>query len=183
MFKNDKELLLQLARGTLIAYFKDMDPDTSECAHLTQLKGCFVTLHKKGELRGCIGFIKPIMPLYEQIIAATKAAAFEDPRFEPLDDSELKNIKIEISVLTKPELIKAESQQDYFDSIQIGRDGLIIQSNDGHSALLLPQVAAEYHWSTKQFLDAVSQKAGLDMDAWKRKESKIYKFKAEVFKE
>ncbi len=182
MLRKDQQLLLKLARNTLETYFKDLDPDTSECTHLTQLRGCFVTLHKRGELRGCIGFTKPIMPLFEQIIAATKAAAFEDPRFEPLVAEELKDLHIEISILTKPELIKAGSQQDYFDNIQVGRDGLIIQTN-GHSGLLLPQVAKEYHWTPKQFLDAVSEKAGLDMDAWKHKESKVYKFKAEVFGE
>lgn len=182
MLKNDQQLLLKLSRETLVSYFKDMDPDTSECTHLTQLRGCFVTLYKKGELRGCIGFIKPIMPLFEQVIAATKAAAFEDPRFEPLDDSELKSIKIEISVLSKPELIKAESQQDYLNNIKIGRDGLIVQLY-GQSGLLLPQVAMQYHWTPEQFLDATCDKAGLGPGAWKQKECKVYKFKAEVFSE
>lgn len=182
MLKKDKQLLLRLARDTLESYFKDTDPDTSECTHLTQLRGCFVTLHKNGELRGCIGFTKPIMPLFEQIIAATKAAAFEDPRFEPLVQEELKHIKIEISILTKPELIKAESQEDYLKSISIGKDGLIIQYN-GHSGLLLPQVALEYHWTPEQFLEAVCDKAGLDINAWKNKNAKIYKFQAEVFSE
>ncbi|MBI5377110.1 MAG: AMMECR1 domain-containing protein [Thaumarchaeota archaeon] len=75
MNKKDQQLLLKLARDTLVSYFKDTDPDTVQCSHLTQLMGCFVTLNKSKELRGCIGFSKPIMPLYEQIIAATKAAA------------------------------------------------------------------------------------------------------------
>ena len=182
MLKKDQQLLLELARETLETYFKDIDPDTTDCSHLTQLRGCFVTLHKHGELRGCIGFTKPIMSLFEQIIAATKAAAFEDPRFDPLGEEELKDIKIEISVLTRPELIKAESLQDYIDNIEIGKDGLIIELY-GNSGLLLPQVATEYHWTPQQFLDAVSDKAGLEADAWKQKEAKIYKFKAEVFKE
>lgn len=182
MLKKDQQLLLELARETLETYFKDIDPDTTDCSHLTQLRGCFVTLHKHGELRGCIGFTKPIMSLFEQIIAATKAAAFEDPRFEPLIEEELKDIKIEISILTRPELIKAESLQDYIDSIEIGKDGLIIQLY-GNSGLLLPQVATEYHWTPKQFLDAVSDKAGFEPDAWKQKDAKIYKFHAEVFSE
>lgn len=182
MLKKDKQLLLKLARKTLESYFKDLDPDTSEYTHLTQLKGCFVTIHKKGELRGCIGFVKPIMPLFEQVIAATKAAAFEDPRFEPIVEEELKSIKIEISILSKPELIKADSQEDYLKSIEIGRDGLIIQFNE-HSGLLLPQVALEYHWTPLQFLEAVSEKAGLEKDAWKYKDAKIYRFTAEVFSE
>lgn len=182
MLKKDQQLLLKLARDALEAYFKDLDPDTSDCTHLTQLRGCFVTLHKGRELRGCIGFIKPIIPLFEQIIAATKAAAFEDPRFEPLVEEELKDVNIEISILGRPELIKASSQEDYIDAIKVGKDGLIIQYY-GSSGLLLPQVAKEYHWTPLQFLDAVSEKAGLGIGAWKSKDAKIYRFQAEVFGE
>jgi AmmeMemoRadiSam system protein A len=182
MLKKDQQLLLKLARDTLQTYFKDSDPDTSEMSHLTQLRGCFVTLHKNNTLRGCIGFPRPIMPLYEQIIAATKAAAFEDPRFEPLDDSELKDVIIEISILTRPELIKAQSQEEYTDSIKIGRDGLIIQY-EGKSGLLLPQVATEFKLNVEQFLEMLCEKAGIDKNVWKMKESKIYRFRAEIFSE
>jgi hypothetical protein len=182
MNKKDQVLLLKLARNTLEANFNDTDPDTSECSHLTQLRGCFVTLHKNNQLRGCIGFPRPIMPLFEQIIAASKAAAFEDPRFEPLDETELKDLNIEISVLTNPELIKADNQQEYVEKIKIGRDGVIIQYA-GASGLLLPQVAPEYGWNVEQFLDALCEKAGLTPGTWKRKDCKIYKFKAEIFSE
>ena len=182
MLKKDQQLLLRLSRNTLQAYFSDADPDTSECSHLTQLRGCFVTLHKNNTLRGCVGFPRPIMPLYEQIIAATKAAAFEDPRFEPLDDTELRTVSIEISVLTRPELIKAQSQEDIVDSIKISRDGLIIQY-EGKSGLLLPQVATEYNLTVVQFLEMLCEKAGTDSNAWKMKEAKIYKFRAEIFSE
>jgi uncharacterized protein len=182
MNKKDQTLLLRLARNTLESYFKDIDPDTSECIHLTQLRGCFVTLHKQNKLRGCIGFPKPIMPLFEQVIAATKAAAFEDSRFYALDPEELKEIAIEISVLTRPELIDADSQEDYSDKISIGKDGLIIQY-ENRSGLLLPQVAEEYHWNAAQYLEALCEKAGLPKDSWKKKDCKIYKFKAEIFSE
>jgi len=182
MNKKDQILLLKLARNTLEADFKDTDPDTSECSHLTQLRGCFVTLHKNSQLRGCIGFPRPIMPLFEQVIAATKAAAFEDPRFDPLDETELKDLNIEISVLTNPELIKVESQDDYIEKIKTDRDGLIVQYA-GASGLLLPQVASEYGWNAVQFLEAVCDKAGISNDSWKKKECKIYKFKAEIFSE
>ena len=182
MNKKDQELLLKLSRNTLESYFKDQDPDTSACSHLTQLRGCFVTLHMHNQLRGCIGFPRPIMPLFEQVIAATKAAAFEDPRFDPLDEIELKNINIEISVLTNPELIKAESQEEYLEKIKVGRDGLIIQYT-GVSGLLLPQVAVEYNWNVSQFLDALCEKAALPINTWKKKECKTYKFRAEIFSE
>ncbi|MGV8151395.1 MAG: AmmeMemoRadiSam system protein A [Candidatus Woesearchaeota archaeon] len=182
MLKHDQQLLLRLARDTLESYFKDLDPDTSDMSHLTQLRGCFVTLYINKKLRGCIGFTKPIMPLFEEVIAATKAAAFEDPRFDPVVAEELSNIKIEISLLSRPELIKAESQEEYLNSIKVGKDGLIIQMN-GNSGLLLPQVAKEEGYDAKEFLEAVCEKAGIPVDSWKMKEAKIYKFHAEIFSE
>jgi uncharacterized protein len=182
MNKTDQLLLLKLARNTLESYFKDIDPDTIQCSHLTSLMGCFVTLYKNKQLRGCIGFPRPIMPLYEQVIAATKAAAFEDPRFDPLIEEEMKDIKIEISLLTEPKLINAESQDDYNKEIIIGRDGLIVQSM-GKSGLLLPQVATEYHLNVEQFLESLCAKAGIPNDSWKSRNTKIYKFQAVVFGE
>jgi uncharacterized protein len=179
--KKDQVLLLKLARDAIETSFGDNDPDINKVSHLTQLRGCFVTLHKNNQLRGCIGFPKPIMPLYEQIITAGKAAAFEDPRFPPVSKSELKNIIIEISILTKPELIKVKNHDEYLKNIEIGKDGLIIQGES--SGLLLPQVATEYNFDPKQFLECVCEKAGLDKDAWKNSENKIYKFRAEIFSE
>lgn len=181
MNKKDQALLLKLARDAIEISFKDNDPDVSKVGHLTQLRGCFVTLHKDNELRGCIGFPKPIMPLFEQIIAASKAAAFEDPRFQPVTKNEIKDIVIEISILTRPELLKAKDTDDYLKDIEIGRDGLIIQGES--SGLLLPQVATEYKFDQKEFLECVSEKAGLDKNAWKNPKNKIYKFRAEIFSE
>jgi uncharacterized protein len=179
--KKDQTLLLKLARDSIDVTFKDSDLDTSKVGHLTQLRGCFVTLHKNNQLRGCIGFPKPIMPLYEQIITATKAAAFEDPRFQPLSKNELKDIVIEISILTKPELLKVKHYDEYLKEIEIGRDGLIIKGQG--SGLLLPQVATEYHFDAKQFLECLCEKAELDKDAWKILSNKIYRFRAEIFSE
>lgn len=182
MNKKNQQLLLKLARDTLECSFKDEDPNTSECMHLTQLRGSFVTLYKNKKIRGCIGFPKPIMPLYEQIIAATKAAAFEDPRFEPLKESELKEVSIEISILTRPELIKITDPLDYLKIIEIGRDGLIIKS-ESSSGLLLPQVATEHNIGTEEFLKLLCKKADLDSNAWKDPKNKIYKFHADIFSE
>jgi len=181
MNKKNQILLLKLARNSIETSFNDTDPDTSKVSHLTQVRGCFVTLHKNNQLRGCIGFPRPVMPLNEQIIAAAKAAAFEDPRFSQLTEKELKEIVIEISILTRPELIKVQNPDEYEKKIEIGRDGLIIQGVN--SGLLLPQVATEYNFSPKQFLECVSEKAGLDKNAWKDSSNKIYKFRAEIFSE
>jgi len=181
MNKKDHALLLRLAREAIESSFKDIDLDTSGVGHLTQLRGCFVTIHKDKQLRGCIGFPRPIMPLYEQIITASKAAAFEDPRFTPLTKNELKDIVIEISILTRPELMKTKNPEEYLKMIEIGKDGLIIQGKS--SGLLLPQVATEYKFDAKQFLECVCEKAGLDHDAWKDHNNKIYRFRAEIFSE
>jgi len=177
----DKSMLLKLARDAILTSFNDSDPDVSNVGHLTQLRGCFVTLHKHNALRGCIGFPKAVMPLYEEIIAAAKAAAFDDPRFESLSKSELKDIVIEISILTKPELLKVKNHDEYLEKIEIGKDGLIIQG--ASSGLLLPQVATEYSFSPKQFLECVCEKAGMSKDSWKNSDNKIYTFKAEIFSE
>jgi uncharacterized protein len=179
--KKDQVLLLKLAREAINTSFSDTEIDVSKAGHLTQLRGCFVTLHKDNKLRGCIGFPKPIMPLYEQIIAASKAAAFEDPRFLPLNKNEFKHIVIEISILTRPELIKVKNSDEYLKNIDIGKDGIIIQGTS--SGLLLPQVATEYNFDSKQFLECLSEKAGMNKDAWKNLTNKIYKFRAEIFSE
>lgn len=181
MNKKNQILLMKLARNTLETSFNDSDPDISSVGHLTPLRGCFVTLHKHNKLRGCIGFPRPVMPLYEQVIASTKAAAFDDPRFPPLTKEELKDIIIEISILTRPELIKIKQTEEYIKNIEIGRDGLIIQGRA--SGLLLPQVATEYNFTSKQFLESVSEKSGMGKDAWKDSSNKIYKFRAEIFSE
>ena len=132
---------------------------------LTEKRGVFVTLYKKKHLRGCIGFPEPILPLGIALIKAAKAAAFEDPRFSPLSTSELKEIKIEITLLTKPK--KTDPKK-----IKVGKDGLIIKKGF-NSGLLLPQVAVEYKWDAKTFLEQTCLKAGLDKDAWKDAESSI----------
>ncbi len=137
-------------------------------------RGCFVTLTKAGELRGCIGYPEPELPLTEALVDAAISAC-RDPRFPPLDASELPKLKIEISVLTKPKPIKPED-------IKVGRDGLIVRRGF-YSGLLLPQVAAEYNWSREEFLNHTCFKAGLHQNAWKDKETQIFAFRAEVFPE
>jgi AmmeMemoRadiSam system protein A len=181
MNKKDQALLLKLARESIETSFNDTDPDISKVGHLTQLRGCFVTIRKDKQLRGCIGFPRPIMPLYEQIIAASKAAAFEDPRFAPMNKNDIKESVIEISILTRPELLKQKDPNEYLKDIEIGKDGLIIQGDS--SGLLLPQVATEYNFSPLQFLECVCEKAGVQKDAWKNPANKIYKFHAEIFSE
>ncbi|MDD5086121.1 MAG: TIGR00296 family protein, partial [Candidatus Nanoarchaeia archaeon] len=175
-------LLVNLARESISCCFNNKNPNISKVEKFSDNQGVFVTLTKNNQLRGCIGFPEPVFPLYKAVIKAATAAAFEDPRFPPLQKQEFKDISIEISVLTVPRLIKVNNPEDYLKKIKIGRDGLIIRSGLG-SGLLLPQVATEYKWDVKTFLENLCQKAWLSSDAWKDITNKLYKFQAQIFRE
>jgi AmmeMemoRadiSam system protein A len=143
---------------------------------LNEKRGAFVTINKFGQLRGCIGYTQPIYPLFQTIQQVAKAAAFEDPRFSPVTPNELKNLKLEISVLTLPKKIES------VDEIEVGKHGLIIKQNY-FQGLLLPQVASDYGWNRTTFLEQTCRKAGLKKSAWKDKKTEIFIFSAEVFGE
>ncbi len=175
--EEEKKTLLNIARKTIEEYitngkipeFKITDEN------LKVQTGVFVTLKKKGELRGCIGLIKGIKPLYLGVVDMAIAAATQDPRFLPVKKDELKDIEIEISVLTPFEKVKDPEKE-----IVVGRDGLYIIKGY-YSGLLLPQVPVEWGWDRKTFLEQVCYKAGLPKDAWKTAE--LYRFQALVFSE
>ena len=145
-------------------------------------RGVFVTLNELEKLRGCIGFPEPVYPLKRAIIEAARAAAFKDPRFPPVTEEEIEDITVEISVLTKPKLIEADSPEEYLNCIEIGKHGLIIR-HEWRSGLLLPQVFTDYQCTPKQALEMTCEKAGLDREAWKDPEAKIYSFSAQIFGE
>jgi hypothetical protein len=141
---------------------------------LKEPSGAFVTLYKKGVLRGCIGQIVARMPLAEAVSEMAEQAAFHDPRFPPVRAGEVDDLKIEISVLTA--LQKIDSKDD----IQVGKHGIVIVRG-ASVGLLLPQVATEYGWDRTEFLENCCLKAGLPRDTWKDKETEIYIFSADVF--
>lgn len=177
--------LITLARTAVEKYLLESVIIRSE-KEMQENAGIFVTLNyvttsKKEYLRGCIGFPLPEKPVYQGVIEAAIAAATEDPRFPPLDKHEIDNIIFEVSVLTPPEEIKA-NPADYGKEIQIGRDGLILHWSFG-SGLLLPQVAVELKWDVEEYLSNICYKAGAPPDVWLDPSSKLYKFRAAVFKE
>jgi AmmeMemoRadiSam system protein A len=175
--------LIGLARKSILSKFNEEDFIDAKLKKKYNLKqGVFVTLTIDGELRGCIGFPEPVLTLYEAIIEAAQSAAFSDPRFMPLSKDEFNNVKIEVSVLTVPELINVKKAEEYINKIKIGSDGLIIRGEYG-SGLLLPQVFSEYKCSALKALEMTCNKAGLDRDAWKNLKNKIYKFQANIFSE
>ncbi|MDP8011609.1 MAG: TIGR00296 family protein [Thermoplasmata archaeon] len=142
--------------------------------------GVFTTINSypDNELRGCIGFPEPIMPLKDALIKSAIYAATEDPRFSPLNKEELDKVIFEVSLLTVPEEIKAKIPEN----VEIGKDGLIVEYGF-YSGLLLPQVATEYNMDQETFLDQTCIKAGLSPGCWKNSNVKVFKFQAEIFKE
>ncbi len=147
---------------------------------LKEPSGVFVTITERGELRGCIGHPYPGGSLLENLIDSAIAAC-QDPRFPALGEGELKDIEIEVSILTTPELIKRQDAlENYEKFIETGKDGLIIVAGF-KSGLLLPQVATEYKMNAKQFLDCLLAKAGLRKDDAEK--ARRYKFRAQIFRE
>ncbi|HUH66787.1 MAG TPA: AmmeMemoRadiSam system protein B [Syntrophales bacterium] len=174
---SDKKVLLAFARDTISRIFlTDTVPlARSENANLKEKCGVFVTLKKKNELRGCIGRIVGDEPLIKLVGAMALQAAFNDPRFRPVQSDELRDIEIEISVLTP--MKKVSSAQD----IVVGRDGVVLQKG-GHSAVFLPQVATEQGWTREEMLDNLAEKAGLSKGSW-REGTQFSTFQAVVFSE
>ena len=134
-----------------------------------------VTLHKEGRLRGCIGSIYPIRPLYREVMSRAQDAALNDRRFKPVKKEEVKDLHIEISVLTPPRSVKS------WRDIEIGKHGIILEKGGGR-AVFLPQVAPEQGWDRETTLTHLSRKAGLSGDAWKTG-TEFYVFEAQIFHE
>jgi len=147
-------------------------------------RGVFITLSTfpAHELRGCIGFIEAHKPLGILAQEGALSAAFGDPRFPPLQKDELKKTIIEASILSIPKLLKAKNAKERESALKIGRDGLIIEYGTARG-LLLPQVAAEWNFSKKEFLQCVCDKAGLPRDMWTSASAKISTFEAQIFAE
>jgi len=171
----DKKALLAFSRETLSRIFlTDTVPLARGFApHLRETRGVFVTLKKKGELRGCIGRIVGDGPLDELVGAMTLQSAFNDGRFDPLGPSELKEIEIEISVLTPLKEVSSPA------AIVAGRDGVLLIKG-GRSAVFLPQVATEQGWNREEMLDHLCRKAGLPPGSWKEG-ARLQVFQADVF--
>jgi len=173
----DKKLMLALARETIRRYLETgtMPLARGFSAALDRPQGVFVTLRKRGELRGCIGQMQPDRPLRVLVGSMALAAAFEDPRFDKVRAAELKELDVEISVLTPFREVAGPQ------AVVVGRDGVLLQK-DRRSAVFLPQVATEEHWTRDQMLDNLCLKGGLPAGCW-RSGAKLSTFQADVFKE
>jgi uncharacterized protein (TIGR00296 family) len=182
-------LLVDLARKAVEHYLKtgkSLDVPENLSKKLLQPCGVFVTINsvtgEEKELRGCIGFPYPTMPLAQAVIDSAINAATQDPRFPPLSLNELEHVVFEVSVLTPPKLIEVKNPRDYGSQITVGEDGLIVERGV-YKGLLLPQVPVEWGWDAQEFLCQCCNKAGLLADYWLRQGTKIYKFQAIIYEE
>ena len=174
----EKAFLLQTARRSIEGALSgdSVSCDTSRLTDKLRMDcGAFVTLHKHGKLRGCIGRLVGVRPLYLTVAEMARAAAFEDPRFRPVRAEELPDIRIDISVLSPLKRIHSA------DELQLGRHGIFIVKGV-HQGTFLPQVARKTHWTKEEFLGHCARdKAGLSWDGWH--DAELYVYEAEVFDE
>jgi AmmeMemoRadiSam system protein A len=146
-------------------------------AEMPDASGAFVTIKRRGHLRGCLGTLECRRGLAEEVERCAADAACEDPRFSPVSLEELPELSVEVSVLGPLEPIDPAKA----DPVEIGRHGLVVEQGF-RRGLLLPQVATEWGWTPEQFLRQTCVKAGLPEDAWCRG-ARVYRFAAEVFGE
>jgi AmmeMemoRadiSam system protein A len=181
---HDKEGLLTLARSAIAARLMEgvqvKRPALSSPAMLEE-RGCFVTLHKKGQLRGCIGSIEPVSPLVECVEDNAQSAAFRDPRFPELGQEELSEIDIEISVLTVPKPLVFKDGEDLKQQLKPLVHGVILSRGFKRSTFL-PQVWKQLP-EKEDFLKHLCLKAGMSSTAWKDTKTEVKTYEAEVFGE
>jgi len=171
----ERRLLLRWAHAAIRAGIEEKALDcTAPTPHLEELRGAFTTLHEDGGLRGCIGYVQAIFPVYRTVYETARAAAFHDPRFLPVSRDELSRIQIEISVMSPLRPIAPQE-------VEVGVHGLVV-SRGGYCGLLLPQVATECGWDRERFMAETCRKAGLPSDALSRG-ARLEAFTAEVFGE
>jgi AmmeMemoRadiSam system protein A len=179
---DQKRALLQIARAAVHTQVLGADSAVAGPAGTVGMsfpvaEGTFVTIKRRGELRGCLGTLRCVLGLDAEVARCAADAASEDPRFAPVAADELPELTLEVSVLGPLESV------DPFDheAIRIGRHGLVVEHGT-RRGLLLPQVAIEWGWTVEQFVRQTCVKAGLGPDAW-QEGARVYRFDAEVFGE
>jgi MEMO1 family protein len=174
----EQQKLLRIARRSIAAKLagKKIPLFAPPEEGLNEKRGAFVTLKDEEKLRGCVGYIRPVEPLYAAVQAMAIAAATADERFTPVGEEEFKGLTIELSVLSRLRRIKTAAE------IEIGRDGLYIIKGES-SGVLLPQIAVEQKWDVDEFLKQLCLKAGLPEDAWQDKEAQLFRFSAQIIQE
>ncbi|MFH1404107.1 MAG: TIGR00296 family protein [Candidatus Altiarchaeota archaeon] len=178
--------LVSYARSVIEGNYSGSKPSIPDSLRdvFAEKRGVFVTItrYPGHELRGCIGYPEPTLPLGVAVERASLSAALEDPRFPAVDESEMDSLLLEVSVLTKPEIVKVEDPRQYVEKVVVCRDGLIAEKGWSRG-LLLPQVPVEWGWDSEEFLCHTCVKAGLQPTAWLDDGFKLYSFQAQIFSE
>ena len=180
----DKRFLLALARTVVASELSQgavASPPSDLSPAVEEERGCFVTLHKQGALRGCIGTIEPASALVEGVAANAINAAFHDPRFPPLTADELAQVKFEISVLTIPRILNFRDGEDLKRQLKPGVHGVIL-SRGGFRSTFLPQVWDQLP-DPESFLSNLCRKGGLESDCWRDPHTTVQVYEAEFFEE
>lgn len=171
----DADVLLKIAREAINHVVKGQEytPAPREEKKLNDKAGCFVTIKQNGQLRGCIGNFQSKQPLYSEVAQMAVASATQDPRFPAMDQSELDDFNLELTVLSPLKKI------DNLDEIEIGVHGLYIEKGYNRG-VLLPQVATEHGWDRDLFLRQTCIKAGLKESDWQHEDTDIYIFSGQI---
>lgn len=169
----ERGILLQLAHESILSALEGREIAlTSPSPHFSEPRGAFTTIYFQGQLRGCVGYVLPMVSLYRTVAETARAAAFEDTRFSPVTLEEAKALEVSLSILSPLKAIQPEE-------VEIGVHGLVV-TYGGRRGLLLPQVPVEHGWDRLTFLEQTCHKAGLAHDAW-QKGATLEAFTAEVF--
>ncbi|NLC71783.1 MAG: AmmeMemoRadiSam system protein A [Desulfuromonadaceae bacterium] len=171
----EREILLAIARHAIETVVRTgrLNAEEREEPALNRNRGCFVTIRRRGELRGCIGTFVSGQPLWREVAAMAASAATRDPRFQPMKERELADFSVEISVLSPLE------ETDDPNRIEVGKHGVYLE-NGFNRGVLLPQVAVEHGWDRLTFLQQTCLKAGLPADSWNSPQTRLYLFTAEI---
>ncbi|MBS3136237.1 AmmeMemoRadiSam system protein A [Candidatus Woesearchaeota archaeon] len=175
--------LIGISRKALQSKISSIKFDKKIKEEFFSINGCFVTLYKDGKIRGSCGMPEPGIPLYQAVVSAAGAAAFRDPRFNPLEKNEANEVCIELTVITNPKKIYVRNPDEYLQRIHLGKDGILVRGVFS-SGYLLPVVALEKKMDPLSFLRAACAKAGLKHDEWRDFDTvNVYSFNAQVFGE
>lgn len=168
---------LAFVRATIEAALEHApEPDPPASGELAQPAGAFVSLHKAGHLRGCMGWLETDEALWRVLRRVARSAAFEDPRFPALRPREWPQCEVEISVLEPARPVSGP------ETIRIGRHGIVLEAR-GRRAVYLPQVALEQGWTLEETLTQLALKAGLEADAWRASDCRLQVFEALILRE
>ena len=171
--REERSLLLQLAHQSIAAALEHREISlVPPNPHLAEPRGVFTTLYYHGDLRGCVGYVFPVMSLYRMVAESARGAAFDDSRFAPVTRDQAAELEASLSILSPPQPIRPED-------VEIGRHGLLIKMG-ACRGLLLPQVPIEHKWDRIAFLEQTCKKAGLPIDAWQTG-AQVEAFTAEIF--